>query len=350
MLKQNKQHYFYLLLVAIALAMLSLKSYAEQSDSPYTQSKSNTWAEAGIKHLIARIGWAAQQEDFSGRYIISQSDAFATLKTTHIGTNDSDYELVIALAGDENQMFRQGEHLYTINPHLKNILLDRQSLAQLFPDWGKPEYGHAQNYYQLELLRSERFIGRNTDVIRVIPQDSWRFGYKIWLDQATGLLLRLEIEDPITGGTLQRMSFTDINVASPAESEKLQLQTYIDSLKKQDYTVQDWPFVFVAPQEHGWQLTNSPHGFETVISIMRPLDEHTHVLQWVLSDGVATISIFIEPQTNNHNFSAETWISSGATNLVAYSLNEWRITLVGEVPAQTLHTLAAMLQRKQTSH
>lgn len=341
--KQNKQT-LCAWFVTIALGMV-VPAYAYADQCEQCQSPATSWNEAGIQHLIARIGWAAQQQDFSGRYIISQTSEMLALHTSHVFTDETEYELVTTLTGEKRQVFRKGDEYYSIDSQAQKVLFERQSMVQLFPFWGRPGYGHADLFYRLSLLRTEHFLNRNADVIHIIPDDDLRFGYKVWLDQDTGLLLRLEIEEK-EGVVLQRFSFTDIDLKPATQAQKEELAHYLEALEAENYQTVEWPFTYVSAREHGWHFSQLPQGFEPVTCVLRPLyDEQQKLLQWVFSDGVASVSVFIEPQAPESDNQPSILPRNGATHGIVYPLEQWRITLVGEVPEKTLQEFALTLHR-----
>ena len=345
MLRQQVKtiHVFFTALILGLLFPLSV--YAETVCEKCAIQEQAVWNEKGVEHLIGRIGWAAEQQNFLGRYIISQRDSLVALQTAHFFANQVEYELITTLMGDKHQIYRKNEEYYGVNYQTQQVFFDPQSMAQLFPFWGKPGYGKADEYYTLSYLRKDYFLGRNTDVVRIEPKDKLRFGYQMWLDHETGLLLRLEVEDD-SGSPLQRFSFTEIDLDAVTESQEEEIKNFIATLKAAQYQVYEWPFTHASPAAFGWHLVQLPVGFEQVIFITRPrfsAQEH-EFLQWVFSDGVANVSIFIEHMIDEEEVNVASLQPSGATHGIVFPLGEWKVTLVGEVPERTLQAFALALE------
>jgi sigma-E factor negative regulatory protein RseB len=74
------------------------------------------------------------------------------------------------------------------------------------------------------------------------------------------------------------------------------------------------------------------------------------VLQWIFSDGLATVSLFIEDLIAGHH-GPEGLRVMGATHTLSRSVPDkaggWWLTVVGEVPAQTLQAFALALERRK---
>jgi sigma-E factor negative regulatory protein RseB len=70
------------------------------------------------------------------------------------------------------------------------------------------------------------------------------------------------------------------------------------------------------------------------------------VLQSVFSDGMAHVSVFIEPyDAQRHKQPMGT--SLGATHTLMNRRGDWWVTVVGEVPMATVQLFEVMLERKR---
>jgi len=90
--------------------------------------------------------------------------------------------------------------------------------------------------------------------------------------------------------------------------------------------------------DNAWQLTDTPGGFwrESVLRRETP-DGDSFVQQMVYTDGLASLSIFIEKKTDL----TQSGVSSmGAVNAFIRILNDHSVTAIGEVPAITVRQVA----------
>lgn len=67
------------------------------------------------------------------------------------------------------------------------------------------------------------------------------------------------------------------------------------------------------------------------------------VLQIVFSDGLAAISIFIEPGSQSRT---EGSLQQGATNIIGKRLGDYWLTIVGEVPQAAIRQIANSIEFK----
>jgi sigma-E factor negative regulatory protein RseB len=69
-------------------------------------------------------------------------------------------------------------------------------------------------------------------------------------------------------------------------------------------------------------------------------------LQWIFSDGLASVSIFVEP-FDRQRHDRESSLSMGATQTITRQLDAYWVTVMGEVPMATLKLFANGLERKK---
>ncbi|OYU76989.1 MAG: transcriptional regulator, partial [Burkholderiales bacterium PBB5] len=105
-------------------------------------------------------------------------------------------------------------------------------------------------------------------------------------------------------------------------------------------------------ETEGWAMSKPVPGFQLVSCTRRLLDAAADgapsapVLQTVYSDGLAHVSVFIEPyDAQRHKQPMGT--SLGATHTLMNRKGDWWITVVGEVPMATVQQFEAQLERKR---
>jgi sigma-E factor negative regulatory protein RseB len=93
----------------------------------------------------------------------------------------------------------------------------------------------------------------------------------------------------------------------------------------------------------GWGLKTPVAGFKPMSCYKRPAEG---ALQWIFSDGLASVSLFVESYDRQRHVQ-EGVFASGATNTLTRRVQDWWVTAVGEVPAQTLRAFALGLERRK---
>ena len=69
-------------------------------------------------------------------------------------------------------------------------------------------------------------------------------------------------------------------------------------------------------------------------------------IQWIFSDGLASVSLFVEPYDRQRHVQ-EGLFAAGATQTLTRRVDDWWLTAVGEVPPQTLKAFAQNLERRR---
>ncbi len=170
------------------------------------------------------------------------------------------------------------------------------------------------SYYGFASDPGQPVAGRQTYRLTIRPKDTLRLGYVMDVDQATHVPLRI-VTLTSEGQLLERFEFAEF----AALEQTLEPQEGIPVLK-------------VTQGPH--RLASLPPGFSVISS------GHDPVEHWVLSDGLATLSIYVEPRPDKLS-PGEGFVVTGAT--LAYtrgSFDRQLITVVGEVPLTTARLVA----------
>jgi sigma-E factor negative regulatory protein RseB len=93
-------------------------------------------------------------------------------------------------------------------------------------------------------------------------------------------------------------------------------------------------------------ISNPPAGFKKLMEAKRSLGGRTGAIsQIVLSDGLAAVSIFIEPMPASHP--TQQALSQGAVNIYKRPYgNNHVVTVLGEAPADTISRIANSVELK----
>jgi sigma-E factor negative regulatory protein RseB len=85
----------------------------------------------------------------------------------------------------------------------------------------------------------------------------------------------------------------------------------------------------------GWTVTGLPSGFEKVTELRRTLPGRPHpVSQLIYSDGLASLSVFVEPN-GAPTRTGEATSEDGTTTFFVRPMGDQLVTVLGEVPLPT---------------
>ena len=296
--------------------------------------------------LLNRIHQAAQQQNYEGAFVYQRGTFVQTSRIEHYATrNDGEFEELESLDGKPRKMLRHNDEMYTFIPERHLCVVEKRQNKDSFPALLAAPSDDVLSVYEPKLLGTDRVAGIDSDVVELDPKDAYRFAYKLWADKKTGLLLRAQTLDP-NGQVLEQLSFSQISIGVPVD--KTAIVNGIHNTA--GWTVVRPPVEPVDMEAQGWEIAPTVPGFRKIRELRRPMasadpaEPPIPVDQAVFSDGLAAISVFVEPVENNTR--KEGAGNSGATHVLVKRRGDFWITLLGEVPQATLQQFASAIEYK----
>jgi sigma-E factor negative regulatory protein RseB len=322
-----------------AAALLSATSGAFAHGDAATTQKS-------AADLLDRIHEAAQQQNYEGTFVYQRGATVQSSRITHAATRgDGQFESLESLDGKPRKMLRHDDDMYTFVPERHLVVVEKRQNKDSFPALLATSGEQVLSVYEPKMLANDRVAGIDSQVIELDPKDSWRYAYKLWADAKTGLLLRAQTLGP-DGQVLEQLSFSQVRIGAPVD--RAAIASGIRNLA--GWTVVNPPVQPVDMEAQGWQISPSVPGFKNIRELRRPMASSEAgqppipVDQAVFSDGLAAISIFVEPVEKNSR--KEGVGESGATHVLVKRRGDFWITLLGEVPQVTLQQFASAIEYK----
>jgi len=299
-----------------------------------------------MKAWLARIQEAANKRSYQGTVIVSSGATVASSRISHYCEGRNQFERIDALDGQPRHVVRQNEQVHTVWPEHRVAMVEQRDQMSSFPGLLQAGGEHLTDFYDLKFTGQERVAGREANVLMLRAKDGHRYGYRLWADKSTGLLLRTEVLTD-SGTVLESSAFSEVAVGTHPPLESL-----LQPIRRlEGYRISHPALVPVRLEDEGWRLTSGVPGFRQVSCIKRPADSPLRVsrpaeqprLQAVYSDGLTYVSVFIEPfRAERHTRPMQAAI--GATQTLMRRKGEWWITVMGDVPAPTLRRFAESLE------
>lgn len=299
---------------------------------------------------LLRIQEAANKRNFVGTVVVSAGGTVASTRIAHYGEGREQFERIDSLDGQVRSVYRQNDVVHTVWPQKRVAVVEQRDQMSSFPGLLQAANDRVQEFYDLKPVAVERVAGHEANVLVLKPRDKLRFGYRLWAEKATGLLLRTEVLDE-RGQVLESSAFSEVSIGVRAQPEHVTLP-----VKKLDgYRVLKPQLLSTRPEGEGWNLRVTVPGFRLVSCVKRQLDfpgragasaTSDQTLQTIYSDGLTYVSIFIEPYSaERHARPMSTAI--GATQTMMRRDGDWWITAMGDVPVATLRQFANAVERKK---
>lgn len=337
-----------LLVFAVAFAAGAFMTAAAGEST--TPARADTPGEAReLRAWLTRIHDAASHRNFQGTFVVSAGGAVSSSRIAHFCVGKSQFERIESLDGPLRNVFRHDEIVHTHWPKSRVALVEQRDMLATFPALQLGGGDHIVDFYEVRAQVGERVAGREADVLLLHPKDNRRYGYRLWTDKESGLLLRVEVLGE-RNEVLEASAFSDVLIGVKAQPDSVLLPMQ----RLAGYRVVRPVLTPARLDAEGWSMRQEVPGFDQVSCVKRPLrgmadddsDASTQVLQSIYSDGLTYVSVFIEPY-NPARHSRDMHTAIGATQTLMRRLGAWWVTVVGDVPAGTLRQFANALEYKK---
>ena len=342
----------------LAIALLCVAQASGAQPSPAVPPPPGTPADAaqpdaaqgqapGVVDWLARMHMATRKHSYVGTFVVSVGGgSLSSARIWHACEGDAQIERVEALSGPPRSTFRRNEQVLTFYPEARVVKSERRENLGIFPNVIKQPDSTIAQHYGLRRVGHGRVAGFDADVMQVVPQDELRFGYRIWTERNTGLLMKLQTLD-VDGRVVEQSAFSEVQLDAP-----IALKTLAQMMQSTaGYRVEQAELEPTTAAQEGWSLAHPVAGFRPA-GCYRRLMKGTgstpeRVVQCTFTDGLASVSLFLEAYEPGRQ-DKEALFTLGATNTLTRHLQidgDWWLTAVGEVPTATLEAFAQGLAR-----
>ena len=269
-----------------------------------------------------------------GSFIYQHAGRVDTLRVFHAG-GVLERERLISLNGPRSEVVRNGLDVTCIQADGSATVYASSSgrgLLPLVPDAGNRLLGE---HYKVDVVGTDRVAGYLANVVDVVPRDGYRYGYRLWLDQGSHLLLRSMVTDS-ERRPLEQFMFVSLEIGKRPSDTDL-----IPSQRELLTTTAAPPGEVDLRGPPAWSVIEPPPGF-VFSSARRSRQDGKGAEHLVYSDGMASVSIYVEPRDQEEN-GLSTLAGRGILNVYTYVEGDWRFTVLGDVPAATVSAFARSL-------
>jgi len=312
---------------ALALILLLFPGFA-LSQAPQAQSQdASAW--------LRKIYLASQKLSYSGTFVYRQGDRSESSRITRIVAAGSDTEKLEALDGVRREIVRNGDEVRCYLPDNKIVKVDRRSRHPTFPALLPAQNAALTERYTISKEEMARIAGYECQAIALKPKDEYRYGYKLWADVGSGMLLKARIVNE-KGDAVEEFTFTQLTIGGSMEKDMVKSSFAGES---RQWRIENAGVVRADLAKSGWTVNAAIPGFQKVIEVKRLLRPAQRVSQIVYSDGLAAVSVFIEAVEPRQEAARLGLSSMGAVNVYSRELANHVVTVVGEAPAKTVQQI-----------
>ena len=308
----------------------------------------NSLAEDDAWLVLQKTAYAARELNYQGIFVYQNGKQMRSVQITHMNSNGQEMARNVVLDGDvqagqPREVYSQGENVVIVRPKNQKVVIEKRRGQNLFPAMLPTNLVAIKASYTLRLGAFEMIAGRQAQVLDLVPNDAFRYTYRIWSDTEYGLLLKMTLVDS-KKQTLEQTQFTQISMLNSQDANWFQPK--IDVTKS--YEMDD--ATATSQADSSWIVAELPAGYMKVEhrSLVVP-GKTVRVDQMIFSDGIASVSLFIEPVTKGMRPKTGHMLI-GSTNICANVIDGYQVTVVGEVPQATVMQIAKAVHfKKQTA-
>ncbi|MFM7066678.1 MAG: MucB/RseB C-terminal domain-containing protein [Gammaproteobacteria bacterium] len=293
--------------------------------------------------LLERMSTALATKNYDGEFLRMADGRVDRFRIVHRREAQGYTERVQLLVGAGRigrEIIRKNNELRRYIPETRQVFVGPAGMGDGTLLGYLPVFGtSADQPYQLVAEgRQTTTTGRPARVIQVRARDEFRLGYRLWIDESTGMPTRTDLLDP-RGRILEQLVFTELRLRSRIADEELQPSPLVRGYARVEAGAEPLP-TRVAPLTSPWQVAHLPPGFRVAQRTVKWLPgSGTPATHLVVTDGVASVSVFVEqpspgrvPRVGSGRI--------GAASAYTTVVEGHQVTAVGEVPPRTVEAIA----------
>jgi len=292
---------------------------------------------------LQRMEHALTSRNYEGVFVHEHSGQSETLRILHRVSDGEVAERIVSMDGSGREFIRRGNELRCYLPDQKVVLVEKSPDAGLLLTELRAANADGSGQYESLDLGRARVAGRDTRVIAVEPRDEFRYGYRIWIDERTAMPLKSQLRS-VRGSVVEQLIFTSLTL--PVQMSDAVLEPAVDARAYRWLRYEAVPATASDAPAAAWQAAELPPGFRmTVRSAQRLPGSGAAVTHLVFSDGMASVSVFVEPEdASGRGPAIPDSASVGSSSAFSTTVDGHRITAIGEVPPDTVRAIARSLR------
>lgn len=324
----------------VALSVFAGLSAHAESPVPAEAMEGQAW--------LKKIQVAAQRLNYSGTFVYQQGSQMRTSRITHLLEGTNEIEKLEILDGNQREYIRSNEEVICYIPESRTLQVEKRVTRDVFPAILSASPAELAAYYHVRKAETGRVAGHDCQAIVLEPKDNLRYGYKLWAEKSTGLLLRAQTLNQ-RREVVEQIAFTQVAIGNIDRSR----------VRPSFPNTGDWRVEHTVTTQaslDGWSVNALPPGFRKVREVKRLVSDAQvegattvsenaprEIGQMIFSDGLAAISVFIEPGSYSRT---EGTLQQGALNILGKRYGDYWLTVVGEVPANAIRQVANSIEFK----
>jgi len=291
-----------------------------------------------VQSWLDRMNFAVNNLTYSGTLVFVRGHEIDTLRIWHQA--EGQMERLVSLSGLQREVWRDPNSVRCIMPEAQQVLVDTRLAEGVFPSFTAEQL--AIHRYSLTLGPVERVAGMAAQVVNIEPEDSYRYGHKLWLDRDSGMLLKSVLVD--AGVPVEQLMFTEIKIGGHIAASDLR-PPLAPGLVEVEIPQSTANQSATDSESEYWAVEDVPDGFALRSHRHSALGSDARGEHLLFSDGMASVSVYVEPKRAGRS-GLTGYSRVGAVNMFGTEKSGFNVTAVGEVPSATVKKMAESVDRR----
>lgn len=290
---------------------------------------------------LTKMANASRRLNYSGTFVYQHADRIETSRIAHfVNPAGGEFEKLETLDGPAREVIRTNDQVTCYLPDAKTVLIEKRS-ARRFPALLPEQMSGVADNYSVSVTGMDRVAGYDCQVIVLEPKDKLRYGHQFCAETRSGLPLRARTLSE-KNQLLESFAFTELKIGGSFNRDQVK-SSY--AAKSRNWKVDHSALVLSdVPADTGWTLTSQPAGFRKLTELKRSIAGRTVMVSHIVySDGLAAVSVFIEPLPKTRP-AQQSLSHQGAVNIYVRPVADHMVTVLGETPAATVMQIANSLE------
>ncbi len=294
-------------------------------------------AEVGAQQWLERMSTASRSLNYTGIFVYQHQNSLEAMQIVHAMDEGGERERLFSLTGPKREVLRDNQVVTCILGDSQAVVVNKSRPRTSFPASFPRELEELEKNYRFKVMGEDRVAGLACREVAVQPRDAYRYGRRLCVHDQSHLLLRSELTDA-RGRVIEQVMFTSVEFP-----QRISAQALLPNLDDAGFTWQREPEQQPEPGDSNpdsrWKVLQVPDGFMLTDHNWHQLSAHeAGVEHWVYSDGLASVSVYIEKSQKKHDVYSGV-SHRGALNAFGTMVADYYVTVVGEVPRQTVELI-----------
>lgn len=297
-----------------------------------------------MQTFLKKMHTAAHTLNYEGTFVYGQDDQLSSMRIIHSASESEEKERLVSMDGSGREVIRNGDSVKCILPDTKSVVVEKSRPETQFPPAFPMSVDRISSHYEFKIIDGNKVAGRDTQQIMITPKDKLRYGHHLWIDKETGLLLKTHLLNE-KSQKLEQFMFTQISFLDKIPNSWL--MPAVSGRNFQWYQADEQQTEQDSNKPSSWQVTTLPKGFMPDMQRKHMMPSNSMPVEhMVFSDGLSSISVFIEKNKADTKDNLMGSSHMGAVHAHGRNMNGYHVTVVGEAPLAAIKMISQSVKPK----